>query len=341
VPPAAHGAANLVTTLVTGATGFVGSAVLRALLRRGEPVRALVRPSSSLRLLEGLAVEIVTGDLGEPASCRAPLRGCDALFHVAADYRLWVPQPAAMYRTNVEGTRELLLAAAAAGVSRIVYTSSVATLGLRADRLPSDEATPAALADMIGHYKRSKFLAEQAVRALVADSGLPVVIVNPSAPVGPADARPTPTGRVLLEAARGRIPAYVDTGLNLVHVDDVAEGHLLAFERGRIGERYILGGDNLPLGKMLAQIANLVGRKPPRLRLPSRALLPVAVIAEAIARLGIGGEPLVTADGVRMARKPMYFTSAKAERELGYRSRPAVEGLRDAIDWYRRCGYLR
>jgi dihydroflavonol-4-reductase len=341
VPPAAHGAANLVTTLVTGATGFVGSAVLRALLRRGEPVRALVRPSSSLRLLEGLAVEIVTGDLGEPASCRAPLRGCDALFHVAADYRLWVPQPAAMYRTNVEGTRELLLAAAAAGVSRIVYTSSVATLGLRADRLPSDEATPAALADMIGHYKRSKFLAEQAVRALVADSGLPVVIVNPSAPVGPADARPTPTGRVLLEAARGRIPAYVDTGLNLVHVDDVAEGHLLAFERGRIGERYILGGDNLPLGKMLAQIANLVGRKPPRLRLPSRALLPVAVIAEAIARLGIGGEPLVTADGVRMARKPMYFTSAKAERELGYRSRPAVEGLRDAIDWYRSCGYLR
>jgi dihydroflavonol-4-reductase len=330
-----------VTTLVTGATGFVGSAVLRALLRRGEPVRALVRPSSSLRLLEGLSVEIVRGDLADPAGFRAMLRGCDALFHVAADYRLWVPQPAAMYRTNVEGTRELLLAAAAAGMSRIVYTSSVATLGLRADRLPSDETTPAALADMIGHYKRSKFLAEQVVRALIAESGLPVVIVNPSAPVGPNDARPTPTGRVLLEAARGRIPAYVDTGLNLVHVDDVAEGHLLAFERGRVGERYILGGDNLPLGDMLAQIANLVGRRPPRLRLPSRALLPVAVIAEAIARLGIGGEPLVTADGVRMARKPMYFTSAKAERELGYRSRPAVEGLRDAIDWYRSCGYLR
>jgi dihydroflavonol-4-reductase len=341
VPPAAAAEAGRVTTLVTGATGFVGSAVLRALLRRGEPVRALVRPSSSLRLLEGLPVEIVRGDLADPAGFRATLRGCDALFHVAADYRLWVPQPAAMYRTNVEGTRELLLAAAAAGVGRIVYTSSVATLGLRADRLPSDETTPAALADMIGHYKRSKFLAEQAVRALIAESGLPAVIVNPSAPVGPADARPTPTGRVLLEAARGRIPAYVDTGLNLVHVDDVAEGHLLAFERGRIGERYILGGDNLPLGDMLAQIANLVGRRPPRLRLPSRALLPVAVIAEAIARLGIGGEPLVTADGVRMARKPMYFTSAKAERELGYRSRPAVEGLRDAIEWYRGCGYLR
>ena len=329
------------TTLVTGATGFVGSAVLRALIRRGEPVRALVRPSSSLRLLEGLPVQIVTGDLDEPASCRGALRGCDALFHVAADYRLWVPQPGAMYRTNVDGTRELLLAGAEAGVQRIVYTSSVATLGLRADHLPSDETTPATLADMIGHYKRSKFLAEQAVRELVAGSGLPVVIVNPSAPVGPADARPTPTGRVVLEAARGRIPAFVNTGLNLVHVDDVADGHLLAFEHGRIGERYILGGDNLLLREMLAEIAGLVGRKPPRLQLPPRALLPVAFLAEAIARLGIGGEPLVTADGVRMARKPMYFTSVKAERELGYRSRPAAEGLRDAIHWYRSCGYLR
>lgn len=329
------------TTLVTGATGFVGSAVLRALIRRGEPVRALVRPSSSLRLLEGLPVQIVTGDLDEPASCRGALRGCDALFHVAADYRLWVPQPEPMYRTNVDGTRELLLAGAEAGVKRIVYTSSVATLGLRADHLPSDETTPATLADMIGHYKRSKFLAEQAVRELVAGSGLPVVIVNPSAPVGPADARPTPTGRVVLEAARGRIPAFVNTGLNLVHVDDVADGHLLAFEHGRIGERYILGGDNLSLREMLAEIARLVDRKPPRLQLPPRALLPVAFLAEAIARLGIGGEPLVTADGVRMARKPMYFTSAKAERELGYRSRPAAEGLRDAIHWYRSCGYLR
>jgi dihydroflavonol-4-reductase len=330
-----------VTTLVTGATGFVGSAVLRALLTRGEPVRALVRPSSSLRLLEGLPVDIVRGDLADPAGYRDALRDCDALFHVAADYRLWVPHPEAMYRINVNGTRELLLAAADAGVRRIVYTSSVATLGLRADHLPSDETTPATLADMIGHYKRSKFLAERAVHELVAEAEVPAVIVNPSAPVGPADARPTPTGRVLLEAARGRIPAYVDTGLNLVHVDDVAEGHLLAFERGRIGERYILGGDNLPLGEMLAAIAHLVGRKPPRLRLPSGALLPIALVAEAIARMGIGGEPLVTADGVRLARKLMYFTSAKAERELGYRSRPAVEGLRDAIDWYRSWGYLR
>ena len=327
------------TTLVTGATGFVGSAVVRALVSRGEPVRALVRPSSDLRLLEGLPVEIVRGDLAQPASGKAALAGCDALFHVAADYRLWVPRPEAMYRTNVDGTRELLLAAADAGVKRIVYTSSVATLGLRADRLPADETTPSTLADMIGHYKRSKFLAEQAVSELI-EAGLPVVIVNPSAPVGPADARPTPTGRVLLEAARGRIPAYVDTGLNLVHVDDVAEGHLLALERGRVGERYILGGENMPLGEMLAEIAHLVGRKPPRLRLPAGVVLPAAFVAEAVARLGIGGEPLLTADGVRMARKPMYFTSAKAERELGYRSRPAVAGLRDAIAWYRSRGYL-
>jgi dihydroflavonol-4-reductase len=330
-----------VTTLVTGASGFVGSAVARALVGCGEPVRALVRRSSNLRLLQELPVEIVTGDLDEPASCRAALEGCNALFHVAADYRLWVPQPDAMYRTNVQGTRDLLAAAAAAGLTRIVYTSSVATLGLRPDRQPADETTPATLAAMVGHYKRSKFLAEQAVRELVAETGLPVVIVNPAAPVGPGDARPTPTGRVVLEAARGRVPAYVDTGLNLVHVDDVAMGHLLAFQHGRVGERYILGGENLPLSRMLALIADLMGRRPPRLRLPAGALLPVALIAEAIARVGRGREPLITADGVRMARKPMYFTSAKAERELGYRSRPAVEGLRDAIAWYRSHGCLR
>jgi dihydroflavonol-4-reductase len=328
-----------VTTLVTGATGFVGSAVVRALVSRGAPVRVMVRRGSSLRLLEQLTVEIVTGDLGDPASCRAALEGCDALFHVAADYRLWVPQPDAMYRTNVEGTRHLLRAAASAGVGRIVYTSSVATLGLRPDHSAADETTPATLAGMVGHYKRSKFLAERAVREL-AETGLPVVIVNPAAPVGPGDARPTPTGRMVLEAARGRIPAYVDTGLNLVHVDDVAAGHLLAFERGRTGECYILGGENLPLGRILAMIADLTGRRPPRLRLPAGALMPSARIAEAIARIAGGREPLLTTDGVRMAKKPMYFTSAKAERELGYRSRPAVEGLRDAIAWYRSHGWL-
>jgi dihydroflavonol-4-reductase len=329
-----------VTTLVTGASGFVGSAVVRALLRHGEPVRAMVRTGSSRRLLEGLDVDIVIGDLAEPATCRAALEGCTALFHVAADYRLWVREPAAMYRTNVDGTRALLAAAGDAGIARIVYTSSVATLGLRADRQPGDETTPSTLAAMIGHYKRSKFLAEEAVRQL-ARAGLPVVIVNPSAPIGPGDARPTPTGRVVLHAAQGRIPAYVDTGLNVVHVDDVAEGHLLAFAKGRIGERYILGGENMALGAMLDKIARLVGRRPPRVRLPATAVMPIAVVAETLARLRRGAEPFVTTDGVRMARKAMYFTSAKAERELGYRSRPVEEALRDAIAWYRSHGTLR
>jgi dihydroflavonol-4-reductase len=328
-----------VTTLVTGASGFVGSAVVRALLRYGKPVRAMVRTSSRRHMLEGLDVDIVIGDLVDPATCRAALEGCTALFHVAADYRLWVREPATMYRTNVDGTRALLAAAGDAGIARIVYTSSVATLGLRADRQPGDETTPSTLAGMIGHYKRSKFLAEEAVREL-ARAGLPVVIVNPSAPIGPGDARPTPTGRVVLHAAQGRIPAYVDTGLNVVHVDDVAEGHLLAFAHGRIGERYILGGENMALGAMLAAIARLVGRRPPRVRLPATAVMPLAIVAEALARLRRGAEPFVTTDGVRMAKKAMYFTSAKAERELGYRSRPAEEALRDAIAWYRGHGAL-
>jgi dihydroflavonol-4-reductase len=245
-----------------------------------------------------------------------------------------------MYRTNVDGTRALLLAAAEAGVGRIVYTSSVATLGRWADGRPANETTPAVLDDMIGHYKRSKYLAEEMVRELTSQQGLPVVIVNPSAPIGPRDSRPTPTGRMVLEAARGRMPAYVDTGLNLVHVDDVAAGHLLAFEHGKIGERYILGGENLPLGEILAVIARLAGRRPPRVRLPAAALLPIAVLAEAIARFRRSGEPLVTTDGVRLARKRMYFTSAKAERALGYSARPAEAALRDAIAWYRARGDL-
>ena len=329
------------TTLVTGASGFVGSAVARALVAAGEPVRALVRHRSVRALPTDLPLEAVVGDLDEPASLARAVKGCDAVFHVAADYRLWVPEPEAMYRTNVEGTRALLLAAAEAGVRRIVYTSSVATLGLAEDGRPADETTPAALGEMIGHYKRSKYLAEQAVHELIAQHGLPAVIVNPSAPVGPRDSRPTPTGRMVLEAARGRMPAYVDTGLNLVHVDDVAAGHLLAFEHGQIGERYILGGHDMTLGEILALIARLVGRRPPRVRLPATALLPLAVLAEATARLRRSGEPLVTTDGVRMARKRMYFSSAKAERALGYRARPAEAALADAIAWYRARGDLR
>jgi dihydroflavonol-4-reductase len=328
------------TTLVTGATGFVGSAVTRALLARGEAVRVLIRAGSSRRNLDGLAVEMVAGDLEQPATLRRASAGCQALYHVAADYRLWAPRPGPMYRINVDGTRALLRAAAEAGVERIVYTSTVATLGLDPAGGLADETTPARIDDMIGHYKRSKFLAEQAVRELIDREGAPVVIVNPSAPIGPRDGRPTPTGRVVLEAAKGRIPAFVDTGLNVAHVDDVAAGHLLAHERGSLGERYILGGQNLTLGELLTLIARLVGRRPPTIRLSTRLVLPLAYLSELAARIGGRGEPLLTLDGLRMARKRMHFSSAKAERELGYRSRPAMDALRDALAWYRSHGYL-
>ncbi|MGE5476877.1 MAG: hopanoid-associated sugar epimerase [Bacteroidales bacterium] len=315
--------------LVTGASGFVGSAVARALLARGYGVRALLRPGSPRRNLHGLNLEVVEGALGDPA----PLDGCDALVHVAADYRLWVPDPAAMMRTNVEGTRALMLAALDAGIRRIVHTSSVATLGG-----PTEDA-PARLADMVGPYKRSKFLAEEVVRGLIAERGLPAVVVNPSTPLGPGDIRPTPTGRVVVEAASGRMPAHVDTGLNVVHVDDVALGHVLALERGRVGERYILGGDDISLADMLAVIAARVGRKAPRLRLPLAAVLPVALAAEGWGRI-TGREPFVTLDGVRMARRPMYFSSAKAEAELRYVHRPATAALADAVEWFRQQGMV-
>jgi dihydroflavonol-4-reductase len=245
-----------------------------------------------------------------------------------------------MSRTIVEGTRALLRAAGDAGVERIVYTSSVATLGLDPGGRPADETTPSTVEDMIGHYKRSKYLAEQAVHELIARHGLPAVIVNPSAPIGPGDVRPTPTGRVVIEAAKGRIPAYLDTGLNVVHVGDVAAGHLLAYDRGKIGERYILGGENLSLGEILTLIARLVGRRPPRLRLPANLVLPIAHLSELVARLRGVGEPLLTVDGVRMARKRMHYSSAKAIRELGYHSRPAENAVADALDWFRHNGYL-
>ncbi len=328
------------TCLVTGATGFVGSAVARALLERGEAVRVLARAESDRRNIEGLAVEVAEGDLRDKASLERACHGCQALFHVAADYRLWVPEPDEIYAANVDGTKALIEAAGEAGVTRIVYTSSVATLGLNRDASPADETTPVSLADMIGHYKRSKFLAEAGVRRLVAEAGLPAVIVNPSMPVGPRDIKPTPTGRMIVEAARGRIPAFVDTGLNVVHVADVAAGHLAAFKRGRIGERYILGGENMALGEILTAIARRCGRRAPRLRLPHGLVLPLAYAAEAWARLARNGEPFVTLDALRMARKRMYFTSAKAEAELGYRARPAEAALADAVDWFREAGYL-
>lgn len=324
------------TILVTGAAGFVGSAVARRLVDAGHGVRALVRPTSDRRNLDGLPVEIVPGDLRDRDSLKRALRGCRALFHVAADYRLWVRNPDEIYRSNVEGTRNVLLAALDAGVERIVYTSSVATLGLRNDGIPADEATPVSLGDMIGHYKRSKFLAEEVVRELYREHGLPVVVVNPSTPVGPRDRKPTPTGRMVADAAAGRMPAYVDTGLNVVHVDDVAEGHLLAFASGKIGERYILGGENLSLRAILAEIAALAGRRPPKIRLPHDAVLPFAYLVEGWARLGGTDQPLLTVDGVKLAKKRMYFSSDKARRELGYAPRPARDALKDAVEWFRR-----
>jgi len=325
------------TVLVTGASGFVGSAVARALIKAGRKVRVLLRPESDRRNVADLAVEARLGSLEDHASLRAALEDCGALYHVAADYRLWVRDPAAMYRRNVEGTRALMEAALAARVERVVYTSSVATLGLRDDGSAADETTPSALADMIGPYKRSKFLAEEGVRALVRERKLPAVIVNPSTPIGPRDLKPTPTGRMIVEAASGRMPAFVDTGLNLVHVDDVAEGHLLAEARGVIGERYILGGEDLTLAEILRRIAALVGRKPPTMRVPIPAIWPIALVAEAAGRL-TGREPFVTLDGLRMARHKMFFSSAKARRALGYVPRPAAAALADAIAWFRQAG---
>jgi dihydroflavonol-4-reductase len=326
-------------SLVTGATGFVGSAVARALLARGHRVRVLARPSSDRRNLAGLAVEIAEGAMEDPRSLVRAATGCRYVYHVAADYRIWVPDPAPMFRANVEGTRDLLTAALEAGAERVVYTSSVATLGLVAGG-SADEETPSSIDDMIGPYKRSKFAAEEVVRELVRERGLPVVIVNPSTPVGPGDIKPTPTGRLIVEAARGQMPAFVDTGLNIVHVDDVAEGHLAAAEKGRIGERYILGGENMALAEILAEVARAVGRRPPWLRVPHGVLFPVAIGAELAARV-TGRDPFVTLDGVRMSRKKMYFTSEKASHELGYASRPAREAIADAVRWFAANGYLK
>ena len=297
--------------LVTGASGFVGSAVALALIEAGMQVRVLARATSAPGNLAGLAAERVTGDMRDPVSMGRAMAGARYLFHVAADYRLWAPDPGDIMRANVEGAKATMEAALAAGVERIVYTSSVATLSLKGAVSPVDETTPLTEAGAIGVYKKSKVASERLVERMIADQGLPAVIVNPSTPIGPRDVKPTPTGRVIVEAATGKVPAFVDTGLNLAHVDDVARGHLLAMQKGRVGERYILGGQDVALRDMLADIAALVGRKPPTVALPRGPLYPLAVAAELAARV-TGKEPFLTVDALKMSRHHMFFTSGKA-----------------------------
>jgi len=325
--------------LVTGATGFVGAAVARALIARGEKVVLLARKDSPRGNVEGLDAEIVIGDLRDAASMDAVMRGVEKLYHVAADYRFWAPDPQEIIEANRIGVGNIMTAALKNGVSRIVYCSSVATLKLNVEGRPVDETSPATPEQAIGAYKKSKTIAERLVEKMVAEQGLPAVIVNPSTPIGPRDIKPTPTGRLIVEAANGKMPAYVDTGLNLVHVDDVAAGHLAAMDKGRIGERYILGGQDAPLGVILADIAGLVGHKAPKLKIPRGPLFPLAYAAEAIAQF-TKKEPFATVDGLRMAKYRMYFSSQKAERELGYTARPYAEALADAVAWFREKGMV-
>jgi dihydroflavonol-4-reductase len=323
-------------TLVTGGTGFIGGAVVAELLAAGRDVRVLARAPGSLA---GLPVEVARGDLRDPASLIAAVQGCRRVFHVAADYRLWVPDPDTMYAANVQGTRDLLAAAAEAGVERLVYTSTVGALGTPGDGTPGTEETPVALADMAGHYKRSKFLAEQVVLEF-ARQGLPVVLVHPSAPVGPGDSRPTPTGQVIVDYLKGRMPAYLETGLNLVHVRDVARGHLLAEEKGRVGEKYILGNQNLSLSVIFQMLAGITGIPAPKVRLPYWPILALSYLDEFWATHVSGRPPRMPVAGVKMARKFMYFDSSKAVRELGLPQTPVRQALEEAVAWFQEHGYV-
>lgn len=321
-----------VKALVTGANGFIGSRIALNLLSHGYQVRALVRPDSDHSLLDDMNVEIAHGDLTQPESLRSALQGCQYLIHTAADYRLWAADPQEIYAANVDGTKQLMALSLELGVERVVYTSSVATLGLHPDR-PSDENSTGQLERMIGHYKRSKFLAEQAVVDIHAKTGLPVVIVSPSAPVGPGDLKPTPTGQTILDATNGRIPAFLDTGLNIVHVDDVAEGHYLALTRGEAGRRYILGGEDMTLQQILETVAQICGRRAPKIKMPYAVALTAGHVCEVWARV-TGKPPAVPLEGVRMARHHMFFCSARAQQELGYQARPAKQAIRDAVAWF-------
>jgi dihydroflavonol-4-reductase len=326
-------------TFLTGGTGFVGSAVARVLLTKGHKIRALVRPKSDRSNLIGLDnIDFIEGDLTRPDSYLDALQGCQALFHVAADYRLWVKDPTEMHRVNIDGSRMLMESALLTKIKRIIYTSSVATLGIHKNGVPATEETPVTYADMIGTYKQSKFIAEQAVIRLIKQRGLPCVIVNPSTPIGPRDIKPTPTGRIIVEAAKGHMPAYVDTGLNIAHVDDVAEGHWQAFENGKIGEKYILGGENLDFGIILSIVTKEAGQRPPFFKIPRAPLYPFAHAAEFVARF-TGKEPFATIDGLRMSKKKMFFSSAKAQEFLGYAPRSATAALLDAVHWFREHHY--
>jgi len=327
------------TVLVTGASGFVGAAVARAAVARGFKVKVLMRAAANHANISGLDVEAVTGDMREEASMTRALDGARYLFHVAADYRLWARDPNEIANNNLQGARAVMGAAKATGVERIVYTSSVAALK-PVNGMAVDETSRHTPDTVIGAYKLSKLLAEREVERRIADEGLPCVIVSPSTPIGPRDIKPTPTGRIIVEMANGKMPAFLDTGLNLAHVEDVAEGHFLALERGRIGESYILGGEDVSLQAMLADIGGLVGRKAPRVKLPRGPLFPLAYAAEAVARF-TGKEPFLTADALRMSRYRMFFSSEKAKRELGYSARPYAKGLEDALAWFGGNGYLR
>jgi len=329
------------TTLVTGASGFVGSHVARQLVAAGDKVRVMVRRTSRLEFLDDLPVERVEGDLRDADSIAGAMKGVQRVFHVAADYRLWARNPDEIYDSNVGGTRRLLDAAAREGVSRIVYTSTVATIAVSQPAGPHealpDESTTATVDQMIGHYKRSKFLAEQEARKAAA-AGLPVVIVNPTTPVGPGDWKPTPTGRIIVDFLNGNMPAYVDTGLNLVAVEDVAAGHLLAAEKGRAGERYLLGARNMTLKQILEALAKITGRSAPRVRLPHAVALAAGYADEWFSRL-VGRDPRIPVEGVKMSRHRMFVATGKAERELGFAPGPVDAALARAVDWYQEHGY--
>lgn len=325
-------------SLVTGATGFIGANIVRALLDEGEAVRVLIRGQSDTRNLDGLPVEMVIGDVRDVASLRAAMRGCDTLYHAAAHYSLWTPQRDEVYAINVDGTVHVLQAALDLGVQKVIYTSSVATIALPADGSPGEETMPLPLTQAVGHYKRSKILAEQRAMAL-CEQGLPLVVVHPSAPVGPWDIKPTPTGKICVDFLRRKMPAYLDTGLNLVDVRDVARGHLLAAQRGTIGERYILGHRNMSLREILELLAQVSGLPAPRFRIPYGVALAAGYVSEGIAAL-TKKPPAVPVVGVRLARHPMYFTAQKAVRELGLPQSPIEDALRDAVEWFRERGYV-